>query len=340
MILYARFCLAILQQLQKKYGGGVRKLRLDLIRKACFAISGQYPASPTWHAVRCVTSRQCPSSPSRPEDAVIRSGRCGPPSPPALTPSAPAPRPRAAFGAQPPPPQAPMVDLHGHDHGECVLGGLASGLGAGPAGRRGEGGRAGVSGHGESFQKGLRVGFACGWRWSESFGSGQGATRAPRDPATVGTTVRSPMAGRKPPHEARGPTALSVVVHLRHRLLVAEGDGWSRRPTSSSPTPARFGPGPSGSPGSWKPTATRGRGSGPGLIAGHNWVHEVQQATAMAERVVAVLSTTYLQSGHGEAEWRAFYAGRRAGSRPRRRSSRRPAVGGQRHRGAPVPGRA
>jgi hypothetical protein len=212
--------------------------------------------------------------------------------------------------------------------------------GPGPAGRRGEGGRAGVSGHGESFQKGLRVGFACGWRWSESFGSGQGATRAPRDPATVGTTVRSPMAGRKPPHEARGPTALSVVVHLRHRLLVAEGDGWSRRPTSSSPTPARFGPGPSGSPGSWKPTATRGRGSGLGLIAGHNWVHEVQQATAMAERVVAVLSTTYLQSGHGEAEWRAFYAGRRAGSRPRRRSSRRPAVGGQRHRGAPVPGRA
>jgi hypothetical protein len=142
------------------------------------------------------------------------------------------------------------------------------------------------------------------------------------------STVVSPMAGRKPPHEARGPTALPRCGTSRHRLLVAEGNGWSRRPTSSSPTPARIGPGPSGSPGSWKPTATRGRGSGMGLIAGHNWVHEVQQATAMAERVVAVLSTTYLQSGHGEAEWRAFYAGRRAGSRPRRRSF--PATGGRR----------
>ena len=41
---------------------------------------------------------------------------------------------------------------------------------------------------------------------------------------------------------------------------------------------------------------------------GRDWVHEMQQATATAERVVAVLSATYLQSGHGEAEWRAFYA--------------------------------
>jgi hypothetical protein len=34
----------------------------------------------------------------------------------------------------------------------------------------------------------------------------------------------------------------------------------------------------------------------------------MQQATTTAERVVAVLSAAYLQSGHGEAEWRAFYA--------------------------------
>jgi hypothetical protein len=41
---------------------------------------------------------------------------------------------------------------------------------------------------------------------------------------------------------------------------------------------------------------------------GRDWVHEMQQATATAERVVAVLSAAYLQSGHGEAEWRVFYA--------------------------------
>jgi TIR domain-containing protein/tetratricopeptide repeat protein/NB-ARC domain-containing protein len=41
---------------------------------------------------------------------------------------------------------------------------------------------------------------------------------------------------------------------------------------------------------------------------GHDWAHEMQQATSTAKRVVAVLSAAYLQSGHGEAEWRAFYA--------------------------------
>ena len=41
---------------------------------------------------------------------------------------------------------------------------------------------------------------------------------------------------------------------------------------------------------------------------GRDWAHEMQQATATAERVVAVLSAAYLESGHGEAEWRAFYA--------------------------------
>lgn len=48
---------------------------------------------------------------------------------------------------------------------------------------------------------------------------------------------------------------------------------------------------------------------------GRDWVHEMQQATATAERVVAVLSAAYLQSGHGEAEWRAFYAKDPSGER-------------------------
>jgi TIR domain len=41
---------------------------------------------------------------------------------------------------------------------------------------------------------------------------------------------------------------------------------------------------------------------------GRDWVHEMQQAIATAKRVVAVLSPAYFQSGHGEAEWRVFYA--------------------------------
>jgi tetratricopeptide (TPR) repeat protein len=48
---------------------------------------------------------------------------------------------------------------------------------------------------------------------------------------------------------------------------------------------------------------------------GRDWVHEMQQATATAERVVAVLSAAYLRSGHGEAEWRAFYAQDPSGER-------------------------
>lgn len=34
----------------------------------------------------------------------------------------------------------------------------------------------------------------------------------------------------------------------------------------------------------------------------------MQDATATADRVVAVLSGVYLRSAHREAEWRAFYA--------------------------------
>jgi TIR domain len=48
---------------------------------------------------------------------------------------------------------------------------------------------------------------------------------------------------------------------------------------------------------------------------GRDWAHEMQQATTTAERVVAVLSAAYLRSGHGEAEWRAFYAKDPSGER-------------------------
>jgi TIR domain len=48
---------------------------------------------------------------------------------------------------------------------------------------------------------------------------------------------------------------------------------------------------------------------------GHDWAHEMQRATTTAERIVAVLSDAYLQSGHGEAEWRAFYAKDPSGER-------------------------
>jgi hypothetical protein len=41
---------------------------------------------------------------------------------------------------------------------------------------------------------------------------------------------------------------------------------------------------------------------------GRDWAHEMQEATATAERVIAVLSAAYLRSAQGEAEWRAFYA--------------------------------
>jgi TIR domain/Tetratricopeptide repeat len=41
---------------------------------------------------------------------------------------------------------------------------------------------------------------------------------------------------------------------------------------------------------------------------GKSWTHEMQQATATAERVVAVLSAAYLESEHSEAEWGVFQA--------------------------------
>lgn len=63
----------------------------------------------------------------------------------------------------------------------------------------------------------------------------------------------------------------------------------------------------------WNCLAAGGRGlpghrPGLGLIPGKSWTHEMQQATATAERVVAVVSAAYLASKHGEAEWEAFQA--------------------------------
>jgi TIR domain len=51
------------------------------------------------------------------------------------------------------------------------------------------------------------------------------------------------------------------------------------------------------------------------FAAGRDWAHEMRQATATAERVVAVLSAAYMRSAHGEAEWRAFYAKDPSGER-------------------------
>src|SRR6266508_3164222 len=51
------------------------------------------------------------------------------------------------------------------------------------------------------------------------------------------------------------------------------------------------------------------------VTAGRDWVHEMQHATATAERVVAVVSAAYLASAHGEAEWRPFYAEDPSGER-------------------------
>ena len=49
--------------------------------------------------------------------------------------------------------------------------------------------------------------------------------------------------------------------------------------------------------------------------AGRDSVHEMQHATATAQRIVVVLSPAYLQSAHGEAEWRPFYAEDPSGER-------------------------
>jgi hypothetical protein len=42
--------------------------------------------------------------------------------------------------------------------------------------------------------------------------------------------------------------------------------------------------------------------------AGSDWAHEMQRATTSARRTIAVLSSAYLQSAYGEAEWRVAFA--------------------------------
>jgi tetratricopeptide (TPR) repeat protein len=51
------------------------------------------------------------------------------------------------------------------------------------------------------------------------------------------------------------------------------------------------------------------------FAAGRDWLHEMQHATSTAQRVVVVLSPAYLQSAHGQAEWRPFYAEDPSGER-------------------------
>jgi hypothetical protein len=41
---------------------------------------------------------------------------------------------------------------------------------------------------------------------------------------------------------------------------------------------------------------------------GSDWAHEMQRAVASARRTIAVLSSAYLQSVYGEAEWRVAFA--------------------------------
>ena len=49
------------------------------------------------------------------------------------------------------------------------------------------------------------------------------------------------------------------------------------------------------------------------FVAGSDWAHEMQRATATARRTIAVLSSAYLESAFGEAEWRAAVADDPAG---------------------------
>jgi tetratricopeptide (TPR) repeat protein len=44
------------------------------------------------------------------------------------------------------------------------------------------------------------------------------------------------------------------------------------------------------------------------FAAGSDWAHEMQRATSSARRTIAVLSSAYLRSAYGEAEWRVAFA--------------------------------
>jgi tetratricopeptide (TPR) repeat protein len=50
---------------------------------------------------------------------------------------------------------------------------------------------------------------------------------------------------------------------------------------------------------------------------GSDWAHEMQRATMSARRTIAVLSSAYLRSAHGEAEWRVAFASDPTGAQGR-----------------------
>ena len=51
------------------------------------------------------------------------------------------------------------------------------------------------------------------------------------------------------------------------------------------------------------------------FVAGSDWASEMQRAMTSARRTIAVLSSNYLQSVYGEAEWRAAFASDPTGER-------------------------
>jgi TIR domain len=105
------------------------------------------------------------------------------------------------------------------------------------------------------------------------------------------------------------------VVDLRPEGLWAEGDEWVRRRTSSSANTSA-----DQAWAEWIAWQLEADGYQVVIQAwdftpGHDWAHEMQEATTKAERIVAVLPAAYLRSAHGEAEWRVFYAEDPSGER-------------------------
>jgi hypothetical protein len=91
----------------------------------------------------------------------------------------------------------------------------------------------------------------------------------------------------------------------------AEQAGWKSQTssgTSSSATPRPTEPGPSGSPGSWKPSGIpRCCKSGISGPARTSWSGCAMRFRAPAGRTIAVLSAGYLASQYGTDEWTAAF---------------------------------
>jgi hypothetical protein len=51
------------------------------------------------------------------------------------------------------------------------------------------------------------------------------------------------------------------------------------------------------------------------ILAGSDFIHEMQRATLMCSRTIAVLSPAYLRSEFGESEWRAAFQADPTGAR-------------------------